>query len=218
VAGLLGLMLLAFGLAALSGYTDEAAARSVVGRWAAELDAPVFAVLIVALLAADLALPLPSSVLMTGAGAGLGLVGGLLAGTVGCLLGALVGHHLCLRHGRPWLARRVSEAELDRAEAWFARWGPWAIVLSRPVPMLPEAVSCLAGLSGMRRAPFVAFTLLGTVPTAAVYAAAGAWSREGGLGWALLGALGLPALALLLSRLGHRRSTQPSRKGADDAR
>ena len=193
-------MLAVFGLAALAGYTDETAAADIVGRWATDLDEPVFAGLIVALLAAALALPLPSSVLMTGAGAGLGLVGGLLTGTVGCVLGALLGHHLCLRHGRPWLERRVSDAELDKAEAWFARWGPWAIVLSRPVPMLPEAVSCLAGLSGMRRAPFVAFTLLGTLPTATVYAAAGAWSREGGLGWALLGALGLPAMALLVSR------------------
>src|SRR4051794_36985082 len=51
-----------------------------------------------------------------------------LAGTLGYLVGALVGWWVGLHGGRPLLERRgrwlhVTPENLDRAERWFRRWG-----------------------------------------------------------------------------------------------
>src|SRR5206468_1222695 len=56
-----------------------------------------------------------------------------LAGTLGYLLGALVGWAIGRYGGRPLLERRgrflhLSPARLERAERWFDRWDDWAVL------------------------------------------------------------------------------------------
>ena len=53
------------------------------------------------------------------------------AGTVGYVIGSLIGWGIGFYGGRPFLERRgkwvhVTPEGLDRAEAWFARYGDWA--------------------------------------------------------------------------------------------
>ena len=53
-----------------------------------------------------------------------------LAGTIGYLLGAIVGWAIGLYGGRPFLERRgrwfhLSHERLERAERWFERWEDW---------------------------------------------------------------------------------------------
>ena len=69
----------------------------------------------------------------TGTGAYLAIA---LAGTVGYLLGALVGWAIGFYGGRPFLERRgrwfhLSPERLDRAERWFERWEGWAVFVGR---------------------------------------------------------------------------------------
>ena len=59
-----------------------------------------------------------------------------LAGTIGYLIGAVLGWEIGRRGGRPYLERHgrwlhLDHAKLERAEAWFDRWEDWA-VLPRP--------------------------------------------------------------------------------------
>ena len=74
-----------------------------------------------------------------GAGAYVALA---LAGTLGYLVGALVGWGIGRYGGRPLLERHgrwfhLSPVRLDRAEAWFGRWGNLAVFLGRiPAPLL----------------------------------------------------------------------------------
>ncbi|MHC4860305.1 MAG: DedA family protein [Planctomycetota bacterium] len=92
--------------------------------------------------------------------------------------------------------RFVTPAEAARFAGWLDRYGPAAIVTSRPVPMMAETLSCLAGLGGMRLPRFLLALLLGTAPYAWFFAWAG--DRLGRVrekpGLALLVALAVPAL------------------------
>ncbi len=100
-----------------------------------------------ALLVADVLLPVPASGVMIAQGALFGLVLGsvlsLLGGTAATLAGYLVG-----RRSRRLVEKFVSEEQRERGAALLERHGAWAIVVTRPVPMLAETTAILAGASG----------------------------------------------------------------------
>src|SRR4051812_34925510 len=57
-----------------------------------------------------------------------------LAGTFGYLLGAIVGWWIGRTGGRAFVERHgrlfhLGPAQFARAEAWFERWGDWAVLL-----------------------------------------------------------------------------------------
>jgi membrane protein DedA with SNARE-associated domain len=110
-----------------------------------------------------------------GAGA---LVALALAGTVGYLAGALVGWAVGLYGGRPLLERHgrwfhLSAERLDRAEAWFERWGNVGVLLGRITPVVRSFVSIPAGVFEMPLAPYTFLTLVGSAVWAFAFAGAG---------------------------------------------
>jgi uncharacterized membrane protein YdjX (TVP38/TMEM64 family) len=106
-------------------------------------------------------------------GALFGVVLGTLLSLLGSLGAMLVGFAMG-RRGGTVLSRVVSPRERATADRLLERWGPVAIVLTRPVPLLAETVAVLAGTSslGWKKAMFAA--LIGSLPAAAIYALAGA--------------------------------------------
>jgi membrane protein DedA with SNARE-associated domain len=101
-----------------------------------------------------------------------------LAGTLGYLAGAVVGWAIGLYGGRPLLERRgrwfhLSPARLDRAEAWFDRWGNLGVLLGRLTPVVRSFVSIPAGIFEMRLAPYTLLTLIGSAVWAFAFAGAG---------------------------------------------
>jgi uncharacterized membrane protein YdjX (TVP38/TMEM64 family) len=151
----------------------------------------------VALLAADLVLPVPSSVLMTFNGAALGLVYGALASLMGVTGSAVLGYWLGSR-GSALLQRAIGHREMDRAQRFFVRWGSFAVLLSRPIPIVAETTAVLAGSSRMGWGPFLASVVAGSVPVCAGYAWAGASvSRSFNSLLVFVAALLLAALLLL---------------------
>ena len=72
------------------------------------------------------------------------------------------------------VTRLVPEEERRRADRFLLRWGTVGVVLSRPVPLLAETVSFMAGASPLRWRAALGAAALGCVPAAAVYAVAGA--------------------------------------------
>src|SRR5215212_10292882 len=73
------------------------------------------------------------------AGAMLALLGGTSASMVAYLVG---------RRSQPWVHRLVSPTEQRRVAALMERHGVWAVIISRPVPMLAETVAFSVGWSG----------------------------------------------------------------------
>jgi membrane protein DedA with SNARE-associated domain len=92
------------------------------------------------------------------------------AGTIGYLGGSILGWALGRYGGRPYLERHgrwlhVTPDKLDRAEAWFARYGDAAVLVARVVPVVRSFISIPAGIAGM---PLPRYTLL-SIPGSAVW-------------------------------------------------
>ncbi len=125
----------------------------------------------VGLLAADVVLPVPSSLVMVAHGALFGLVGGAVLSLAGRVAAAATGAAIGRGFGRRWLPGDGGKA---RGERLVQRWGPLAVVVTRPVPVLAESVTVAAGAAGMPWSLLVVATLVGALPEAVLYAAAGA--------------------------------------------
>ena len=152
------------------------------------------------LLALDVFLPVPSSIVSTAAGVLLGFWRGAATVWMGMMAGSLVGYWVGQRSAS--LARRlVGEHGLMRAGTLAERYGPWAIVLCRPVPVLAEATVVFAGLVRAPLTRFVTLTALSNFGIAVGYAAIGAYSmRVESFLLAFIGAIVVPGLALLVAR------------------
>ena len=133
----------------------------------------------IALIWADLVLPVPQTSVIAALGIVYGtLIGGLL-GSFGLITGGLLGYGLMFTAARRF-ARRIGGRWLRRIEGFFDRRGAWAIVLTRSLPYsIPEAAVFLAGLAKMPMRSFAAALAIGSVPTAFVFAAIGAgWADQ----------------------------------------
>ncbi len=127
----------------------------------------------VAALVLDLFLPIPATVVMAALGYEYGaLLGGTLAAT-GSVLSGLLAYGLCRSFGHGAALRIAGEKDLARGEAMFARRGGWLVALSRWLPVFPEVVACLAGLTRMPFRAFFAALLCGSLPMGFFYAALG---------------------------------------------
>jgi membrane protein DedA with SNARE-associated domain len=101
-----------------------------------------------------------------------------LAGTLGYLVGALIGWAVGLYGGRPLLERRgrwlhVTPERLDRAEHWFARWGNVGVLVGRITPIVRSFVSIPAGVLEMPLVPYTLLTLVGSAVWAFAIAGVG---------------------------------------------
>jgi membrane protein DedA with SNARE-associated domain len=90
-----------------------------------------------------------------------------LAGTLGYLVGALIGWGIGRYGGRPLLEGHgrwfhLSPAKLDRAERWFTRWGNLGVALGRITPIVRSFVSIPAGVFEMPLASYTVLTLIGS--------------------------------------------------------
>ncbi len=108
----------------------------------------------IGLLVADIALPIPSTVVMSALGWMYGWWWGGLAAGAGSFLSGVIAYALCRWLGRPAARWIAGEDGLRRGEELFQKRGGWLVALSRWMPVLPEAVACLAGLVRMPWRPF----------------------------------------------------------------
>lgn len=125
------------------------------------------------LLVADLLLPVPNTAVMAGLGAVYGTALGGAIATVGSVLSGLVGYGLCRAWGRSAARRLIGEDGLAEGERLFGRLGGWLVASSRWLPIFPEVVACMAGLSRMRFSLFAAALVCGAAPMGFIMAFAG---------------------------------------------
>jgi membrane protein DedA with SNARE-associated domain len=76
-------------------------------------------------------------------------------------VGAVGGRPLVERYGKYILLKKH---DLDRADRWFARWGGWAVFISRLLPVVRTFISLPAGISRMRFLPFILLSFFGSLP------------------------------------------------------
>jgi membrane protein DedA with SNARE-associated domain len=142
-----------------------------------------------------------------------------LAGVLGYVLGSLLGWGIGYFGGRPFLERHgrwvhVTPVRLERAEAWFRRYGDAAVFFSRLVPVVRSFISIPAGIAEMPIVRYTVLSFLGTLPWCFGLAGAG---LALGSGWErfheswryadyAIVALVVAAVAYLAIRLGRRRA------------
>jgi uncharacterized membrane protein YdjX (TVP38/TMEM64 family) len=131
------------------------------------------AALTTGLLLVDVFVPVPSSLVMIANGVFFGVLWGSVLTLVGATGAALVGYGVG-RWGSRAADRFIPPEERARARALVERWGALAVIVSRPVPILAEAVAVAAGLTGMRFGRFAAAAFAGSVPAAVLYSLTGA--------------------------------------------
>ena len=127
----------------------------------------------VLLLMSDLVLPIPATAVMAALGFVYGPVAGGLIATLGSFLSGALGYLLCRWFGRPAAVRLLGPQELVDGERLFARVGGWLVVLSRWLPVFPEVVACMAGLSRMPPLPFFTALACGSAPLGFAFATIG---------------------------------------------
>lgn len=125
------------------------------------------------LLLGDLVLPVPATAVLTALGILYGPVVGGLIGTAGSCMAGFTGYAVCRLFGRKAALLITGEKDMARSENFFRRSGGWAVVLSRWMPLLPEVVACLAGLSRMAPNRFCIALVCGTLPMACTFALLG---------------------------------------------
>lgn len=158
----------------------------------------------IGLLVADIFIPIPTTSII----AALGIVYGPALGTavaiVGTLFAAVAGYGIGRGLGRPLAARFVGDS-LPKGERVFARHGGWIVAASRWMPVLPEVISVVAGVSMMRFRAFVFAVLCGVAPFCAVFAVFGHLGAERPVLTVTLSAVAPFALWWLATRLGYVR-------------
>jgi membrane protein DedA with SNARE-associated domain len=119
-------------------------------------------------------IPLPSEVIMPFSGylvytGRFSLFWVATAGALGCNLGSLVAYYVGYYGGRP-LAEKygrylfISERDLQWADRFFAKYGDWAVFISRLLPVVRTFIALPAGIARMKQLRFHVFTFLGSWP------------------------------------------------------
>ncbi|HEX6984559.1 MAG TPA: DedA family protein, partial [Planctomycetaceae bacterium] len=163
--------------------------------------------------------PIPSEAILPGAGMAarqgeLSLAGVILAASAGSLAGAVLWYYVGRWVGgarlRRWTERKgkyfgFSPKDVDRADAWFDRWGGAAVFVGRMVPGVRTLISVPAGLSGMPFGRFLAYSAAGTALWSTLLVFVGWWlgrsakTVEQAIGWA-----GIAVIAGLALWIGRR--------------
>jgi len=155
------------------------------------------AALVIGLLAGDILLPVPSSLVSTFSGKALGFWLGTGASWFGMTLGAAVAFALVRWLGRPLARRLSSDEELARMDAMAGRYGVLVLVLARPIPVFAEASVLLMGTMRIGWWRFLAAVGLSNLGIASAYAALGDRVQ---LPIAIGASLAIPLLCLGLAR------------------
>ncbi len=165
----------------------------------------VIASVVIGLLATDVFLPVPSSVVATLAGYKLGVTGGTLAAWVGMSLGAAIGFALARRWGQRLVAWLTRPDDLEQTNRLVDAYGPTLLVVGRGVPVLAEATVLIMGMHGLTWRRFLPPMLLSNLGLALAYAAFGeVANRFHWLPLALAVSIAIPVLLAAGFRLWSR--------------
>jgi membrane-associated protein len=119
--------------------------------------------------------------------------------SVAAVAGDAVGYWTGRRWGRPWLERKPSMARhIERAEAFYDRWGPVAVVVARWFPWLRTATPVIAGVARMPYRRFVVANVIGALSWGTGLVLLGYYSYE--ISWLRATAItiGLTSAALMI--------------------
>ena len=144
-----------------------------------------------------------------------GVLGDVIGATIAYAIGYYGRRELVEKHGNKL---HISTGRLDRAHAWFERYGTPVILISRWIPFARAAFPYAAGVARMSYPRFIVLTTLGSIVWIAAF---GVLGREVGSNWQswrhnleyvdyAAAALLLAAIAYLIVRIARSRRGGPT--------
>ncbi|WP_419960651.1 DedA family protein [Psychrobacillus sp. BM2] len=129
------------------------------------------------ILAENIFPPIPSEVILTLGGfmtttTSMTKFGIIIASTAGSVIGAAILYGIGLLLDVERLEKivgkygkflRLTIKDIHKADAWFDKYGVWAVFFGRLVPLVRSLISIPAGMSNMKFGLFLLFTTLGTL-------------------------------------------------------
>lgn len=90
----------------------------------------------------------------------------IVVGVVGSLIGATIAYIVGITGGRAFIDRwgkyiLLGHKDVDRAEAWFTKRGPTALIVGNVVPLIRTFIAFVAGIAEEAKAKFIGFTAIG---------------------------------------------------------
>lgn len=118
----------------------------------------------------------PSEIIMPLAGVAVShgkmtLWGIIAAAVIGDVSGALIIYFIAYIGGRPLMEKYgryilIDQDKLEHADAWFEKYGPEAVLISKLLPIMGRVISVPAGIAKMSLKKFIIYTFIGTLPFA----------------------------------------------------
>lgn len=120
--------------------------------------------------------PIPSEVILTFGGfmstfSNVTRLGVIIAATIGSVVGAMIlysiGSLVDVERLEKVVDRwghllRLNRKDIYKADKWFDKYGPWAVLFCRLVPLVRSLISLPAGMSNMNFLLFVLLTTIGS--------------------------------------------------------
>jgi len=133
---------------------------------------------LIALLAADILLPVPSGPLITLAGGQLGAPLTAASAWLGLMLGGLLAFAAAKRWGVALAQRFADRAELARLQGVAREHDVWLLLITRPLPILAEATVLLVGVLNTSWPRLIASLAVGNAVVATTFAALGQQAEQ----------------------------------------
>lgn len=121
--------------------------------------------------------PIPSEVILTFSGfltttSDVTIMGVIIFSTIGSIIGAIIlfgiGRLLDVEKLEKIVSRwghilRLTQKDVQKADAWFRKIGIWAVLIGRLVPIVRSLISIPAGMARMNFGIFLFFTTIGSL-------------------------------------------------------
>lgn len=141
----------------------------------------------------------------------------LLVTVTSAFVGDQVGYQIGKSTGpavlRSRAGRMIGDANIEKARAYFERYGARTVIVARFVPVVRTVVPVLAGINGMPRATFIKWNIIGAVVWGTVLPIAGHFLGEiafirDHVDVIVLGIIAVSLIPVVLQVLSARRATR----------
>lgn len=133
-----------------------------------------YGVLSFLILASDVVLPVPSSIILYANGYFLGVIIGSAVSMAGLMVGCILGYYI----GKA--SSNIFKLENNqRANQLLSKFGPAAIFLTRGVPVLSESICFVCGFNRTNLKQYLIFNFIGYLPVCLLHAIFGKLGYEG---------------------------------------
>ena len=134
-----------------------------------------YSLLSFSVLTSDIVLPIPSSLVMILNGKVLGVFWGTLISLISGVLSSSFGFYFG-RKTNPFLDKLFTNKDKDTSNKLFQKFGNTAIIISKALPIISEAISFVSGTTSMRFNTFLCYSIVGHVIVSLIYACVGSFA------------------------------------------